>query len=1513
MVKRIIKSFVRFLLIIVLSGAMLIAILHNNKIQSFLAKVSSAYLTDVLGVNVWIEKISITSYFQVLLENVQVQDHKNQPMITAKTIQAKYNIFRPYVSEIPVNSLKIDSAFVNLVYYLGDSDMNLTMLFSDTSSVISDQENDTLPHEPFRLKLDYLNLSRAHFVYHVEKENESEIQGMNYEYLDITDINLEFENVHIADDSIAAHIISLRAKEKCGVVLNHLETDAIVCSQNIILTNASIITPRSNASLDLTFSYGSWSSYLDFINEVTIDADIRSSHVNMEDIAFFAPDMMGMDNEIRLQGKVSGPIRNMKGKQMRLSYGESTSFNGSLQMSGLPEIYETFINLKADDFSSSLSDIRSFNLPGGDHIDMIPQELEKLGRLRLKGRFTGFYNDFVSNSEIYTEIGRLKTDIKFTNNQNEDIIYYDGKFEASNFDVGQFLEMESEFGAINFDLDVNGKGLDLATLETEVKGRIDHFEFRNNELNTIFINAFVKENQFNGSLDIQDNLINTQFVGNINFDTINPSFDFVASFKDVKLAKLGLIDVDSSANLSTKVHMNFTGGDLDTFIGSISVDSTSFNYKGEYYFMDSLHIKSQELIGLERTKSLSISSDYLNGGLTGNYYLHQLPQYAEQLVQRFISQVDFFEEDDPLLPQNFQFNFQIDNSRDLTELFVPELVSKERIDISGKINTKEKKLDFDLTTNFIKFNQLGFDHPHITLNSASNIAHSNIFIDELILKEETKSDSLRLGIDSLNIAFLFKKDSLQFDIAWNNETSIPKNKGDINGLVKFFKEDGFELGFNHAKMVVNDSLWIINNQGTFSYYNNDIKFDSIQFVSNNQGLSLNGAISRFPDRSLDVRFDNFNVSSFDILTQQYGINLNGFLTGDFHLIDVYDHINFLVDLQLEKFNLNGEDLGRAQIKSTWNTDQSIFLNIDLEKKGNKGAYKPLYLEGYYYPDLADEQLDMEVYLNNISINFLDPFLSDFVSNLEGFATGKVFIKGNLNKPDLKGKIDLARTQFRIIYLNTLYSLSGTLNLDNNILGFNQVTLYDTLGNKAELTGGLTHQRLKNFGVDLDVQPDNFIALNTQKGMNDLFYGKAIITGNVKINGPFDNIFLDINATSKNGTDISIPINTTLGVSENNFIVFVNTKDSLLSITDKQYKPQLSSFSLNMDLSLTPAAKVEISLPSQLGSINAEGYGDLNMNLSRTGNFRMSGDYRVSKGLFFFKIRNLLNRKFVLNEGGTISWTGDPYSGTLGMSAKYQLKTSLNSLGLDQDSSYRNRVPVDCIIGLTGPIMNPNVKFRFEFPNATEEVKQYVFTKIDTTNPSEMSQQMLSLLVLNSFSFNNSNSNGNIANSVSGSSMQIVANQLSNWLSQISKDVDIGINYRPGGTLSNEEVEVALSTQLFDERVTIDGNFGYQNVQNSSTSNTSSIVGDINVEYKLTKDGRLRLKAFNRTNTVDLMDNTSPYTQGVGIFYRKEFNQLIELFQSKKRKEKNREEEMKKNQEAVLDEGNTTSSSKQKSN
>jgi len=1481
-------------------------VLHNSGVQSFLARAGSSYLSKSLGVSVWIDKIRISSYFNVVLENVYLEDDRENPMITAKTIQIKYNIFRPYISEIPFGYIGIDSAFVNLVQYKKDSSLNIIKLFSPSQQ----ETQDTLvsSFNPLRLKLDNLNISNTRFVYHVMQDGEDTVKGMNYQYLDVKEIHLELEDIHLKDDSIWGYAKDIRAKDRCGFHLKHLESVFAVSSQGLFLQDAYVQTNRSNLRFDLSFYYERWGSYLNFIDEVRLETEIRASKINMEDIAYFASPMFGMDNLVHIQGNVKGPVRNLKGRHLLISYGSSTAFAGNAQMSGLPNIYETFINLKVKKFSTSIEDLRAFNLPGKEHIDMIPVALEKFGKIRLQGRFAGFYNDFVSSSDIFTEIGKLKTDVQFMNDKETNAISYRGKFNAYNFDAGVFSGMESQIGDINFNLNVIGKGLDLADLDTKVWGQINNLEYKDNRLNTIFIDAQIQKNKFNGEVNISDSLVHASFLGEIDFDSLKPSFDFRAGFDNLKIAKLGLLDVDSSASVSSRVHMKFTGMSMDAFVGAINIDSTVLFYKNSTYQLDSLHIASS-ILENENQKQLKISSDIINGSLIGQYKIQQFPSDAFKIAHEFISQLDApVMSDGDSDEQDFTFGFTLASTSMLTDLLMPALEINDSLFVSGIWNEQANKLKFHVNTNEISYNDIKMLSPMFDFNSQATEMTANILCQEIILKEPSKYDSLKLGLDSLKLDFLLKKDLLDFSINWDNNSEC-EYLGDIKGDIKFAENQGFSLGLQKAHIVINDSVWEIAERGRFRVDSSDYIFDSLMFLSQNQSLLINGAISHHPDKFLDISFNNFNISVFDILTKPKGINLDGFLTGQIQLIDVFNRINFLADLNMKHFNLNGESLGTAEIKSTWNTDQSVFINVNLEKQGNKGIYKPLYLEGFYYPQKTSNQLDMDLSVHHLVISFLNPFLHDYVSDLEGKATGEVQISGSITKPDISGSINLARTQFRIKYLNTLYSLSGTLSLDNESIGFNQVSIYDTVGNKAILEGGLVHNRLHDFGVDLKVHPDRFIGLYTRRGMNDLFYGSAVISGDIEIKGPFDNVFLNIDAVSNRGTDIYIPINTTLGVSENSFIVFNNAVDTLPNEEKRFFKPELSSFSLNMDLSLTPDAKVQIFLPSDLGEIKAEGSGDLNLNLSRTGNFGMSGDYRISKGLFFFKIKNLFNRKFTLKEGGIISWTGDPYNGTLGMSAKYQLKTSLTSLGLEQDSSYRSRVPVDCLIGLTGPIMNPKMKFSFEFPNATEEVKQYVFTKIDTTNSSEMSQQMLSLLVLNSFSFNSSNGNNSLASSMSGSSIQIVANQISNWLSQISKDVDIGINYRPGSDLTNEEVEIALSTQLFDERVTIDGNFGYQNIQdNPTTGNTSNIVGDINVEVKITKDGHLRLKAFNRTNTVDLLDNTSPYTQGVGIFYRKEFNTLKDLFQNKKRKEKQQKKSLldKKTKAAIKEEKESTS-------
>lgn len=275
---------------------------------------------------------------------------------------------------------------------------------------------------------------------------------------------------------------------------------------------------------------------------------------------------------------------------------------------------------------------------------------------------------------------------------------------------------------------------------------------------------------------------------------------------------------------------------------------------------------------------------------------------------------------------------------------------------------------------------------------------------------------------------------------------------------------------------------------------------------------------------------------------------------------------------------------------------------------------------------------------------------------------------------------------------------------------------------------------------------------------------------------------------------------------------------------------------------------------------------------------LNGEYQITNGNFLFKYRNLFSRGFEIRSGSNIRFNGSPYDAVINLAAVRQSRTTLEGLNLSLDSATtRARIPVNSIIRLKNKLLNPDISFAVEFPKLDEDTRQEVYATLDTTNEVIMTQQIISLLVLNNFSF--STGNNSITNSIGISGFELLSNRVSNLLSQVSRDVDIGINYRPGDNISAQEFELMLRTQLFDDRVTIDGNLGVTGSDNSNR--TSNIVGDVNVEVKLTDDGRFKFKAFNRSNNnTALIYNTAPYTQGVGFSYRREFNRLSDLFRKR---------------------------------
>jgi len=447
--------------------------------------------------------------------------------------------------------------------------------------------------------------------------------------------------------------------------------------------------------------------------------------------------------------------------------------------------------------------------------------------------------------------------------------------------------------------------------------------------------------------------------------------------------------------------------------------------------------------------------------------------------------------------------------------------------------------------------------------------------------------------------------------------------------------------------------------------------------------------------------------------------------------------------------------------------------------------------------------------------------------------------------------------------------------------FNDIQLTDSTFGKGYVTGVISHKAFSDIGLDIELKAENLAALNTFYNPNEAYYGKAKATGTMTLKGPVEDLVLIANVKSEKGTDVVIPITFARGISENSFIQYRQHGD--IDKTKSRSAPAESSvFSVQLGMDVTRNAGIGIILPYQMGTIDVHGDGLVNLGVDTRGEYSMYGNYIMDNGIFMFNFQNILKKNFQIQKGGAITFNGSPYDADIRLQAIYKVKTSMASLpGIEAD--YKStRVNVNCIINLAGNLYNPDIKFSLTIPDATEEVQRKIFSIIDTTNVLEMNQQMISLLVLNTFSSPSGLTTSGASLGIS--SYEIITAQLNRMLSQISKDFDIGVNYRPGDQISPRELELALSTQLFDNRVSIDGAVGMNTY--SDASQTTQIIGDVLVEVKITEDGRFRFKAFNRTNSAGdvLISGYSPYTQGVGIVFRKEFNTLKELFtRSKKTK------------------------------
>ncbi len=1457
-----------------------------RNVQVFAAKKAALYLSDKLHTRVEIGSIDIEFFKKLVLEDVYIEDLHHDTLLYSKELKLDISDINIKKSRIDVNKIVLLDTKFALVKYKTDKDLNLQFII-DALSTSDTTIKSSSP--PWGIRVRKIALINSDFTYRNEDDT-LKSYGINYNDIHASKINGRIADIRIIEDTISATIDYLTVFEKSGFTLQSFSALAKISPIGIQLDELKIKTEKSKVFTDLTFKYDHYRDFYDFVNKVWMKADFNHSNVELGDIAYFAPELRGADKNLIVSGKISGKVNDLRGKNMNILLNKtSTQFIGDIKLTGLPNFDETLIYLNVGLLTSNYIDLKQLTIPPfktNQTLD-VPISISKLGNMRFKGTFTGLYDDFYAYGSFSSALGQLSTDLAFHHDDKKNEEFYKGKLKSTAFDFGEFFDAKI-IGKATANITIDGSGLTLEKVTAELNGTINSLEFNNYTYNNIAIEGNIAKQIFNGKLNVKDENIDFDFDGKVDLTNKLPNLDFVAIINKADLAALRFIKMKEKTNLSTKVIIDVTGNNIDNLIGHINFENTIFQKEDETYKSSKFNLVAKEENGV---KSIELFSDLLDAKVNGKFKILELPVSIKKSISNYLPAYINAPSLQNISPQNFEYSLLLKKPDPITRLFAPKITIATKTLIEGNFNSTTD--EFNLTGNSTQLSFGDFTIKNWKVNAKNNQGlQFSTGCENLYL-----SDSIKLC--EFKVITTTNSDSMKLAVTWVNETT-KDYKGDIKALVNFNSNDIIKIKILPSLFVVSDSTWKISKTNEVVIDSNYITVKTLTVDNNNQSISINGIISDNKTDQLKLTLTNFNIANFNFLTTPAGLNFRGMVNGESIISDIFHEPLFLSNNDFNSFYINDNEIGNGFIKSVWdNAQEALYLNGSF----TKNKVPNILFSGYYYPKKTENNIDMKLDLLAMQLEIFKPFVKDYCPNFGGFFEGNLIVKGSLDNPKLSGKINVNAKRITVGYLNTSYNFSHTIIIENNSFGVENMNVYDINHNKAIVSGKLLHQNFKNFLLDFKIQPQKFMCLNTSEINNSLYYGKAYVTGNVSISGFTDNIVIDANVKTESIvtndkadklnmlsktelTKLFIPLSGPGELSENNFITFVK-KDSSVNLKNN-YKVELGGLSLNFDLDVTPDAEVQLIFDQKVGDIiKGRGNGNINMEITTKGDFKMFGDYVIESGDYLFTLKNIINKKFDLEKGGVIRWSGIPYKADINLSTVYKARASLKPFfPNDSSSTLKKRYPVDLKLLMTGNLLSPEINFNVELPTVDAETRQTVLDYINAE--SEMNRQVFSLLILNSFVTPYAiagNSGGPTVGSVAGSNTsELLSSQLSNMLSKISNDFDVGVNYRPGDEISKDELELALSTQLFNDKLSIDGNLGRNTALNSQNSN--NFVGDVNMDYKLTDDGKFRVKAFNRANDNNLYSNGN-YTQGVGVFYREEFNSIGGLYRKYLKNIKNR--------------------------
>ncbi len=1433
-------------------------------------------LSEELGNHITFRDIHVSWFNKVTLHDLCVTDQRGDTILLVPELIGRLNLFAFSSRNIEVRKAVLNRADIRFAIDPSTDAINIKFIVDKLKS------EDTTSNKPrWLFGMQSVELNDCSFSFKNPVKTFDRPFGMDYADIEVSRLNLNISDFRLGKEGeggVVFRIRKLACVEKCGLDLKFLSADFLVNRNNLSFKNVYILTSSSEVKAkDASFLFDSFQDFGsgNFISKVFMSLDVEPSKVTCDDLADFVPLFKTYPDTISVKGKVTGTVENMKGEKMFVGFGKMTRINCNFDVKGLPDLRSTLIYADVTDLQTCPSDIERIQLPKSrtGHVNL-PETMHRLANIGYKGNFTGFFDDFVTYGTFTTDLGNLSTDlsIKPVMGGSADTTFtFHGALKTERFHLGRLLTQPS-IGEVTMSGLVDGAASGRGNIHATIEGLIGSIELREYEYRNISVNGAINNRTYDGQLTIAEPNIKMDFSGKVDLTNPVPEYDFWANVERAKLYNLKLVDADTTSFAAFSIKAVFSGTNIDNMKGELELKNSLIRRNGREIEINDMLLFTK---AIRDTNRFILRSDILDAEIWGQYQFLKLPESFFSLVKNYSpAWVPASVSSDSLSHNNFRFEAEFKETEKLTNFFVNEFRISRGTRLEGIYNPAQKDVRFVLNVPYMNLD--GKRWRDLYVNGSFE---DSVFVAEAGCRIFRLNDNM--SFENLTLISNTRGDSTGLDIRWNNWDSL-LNRGSLSSKIFFLKSPKRKIPAIHifslpGRIVASGDTWALTHQGV-SIDSTAIKVNNFRATMGKQEILITGTVSRREEDKLSVQVNDLNLSALNSSLHFDKLLFGGIANGTASLSNLYNVPVFVADLHIDDFSLNDGLFGNTDITASWN---SLNRSVRIETESILNDLQTLGIKGNYF--ISNRALNFDVHVEKTPIKIFQPYLEGIFTGLEGMLSGSLKLTGNLGNPLLNGEVDLQRTGLVLDYTKTRYSFSGSTEIKNNALLFKNIEIFDRLGNSCKATGNIAMENFKKISFDLSFNAQNLEVLNTQERDNNLFYGKAFATGNIRISGIPGDIRLDINARTEKNTRFNIPLTSSDEVAKTTFISFVDhTPRAQIHTTERRrMRRNVNSdeptpepkFAININMDVTPDAEAQLIFDSKIGDImRARGSGNLRLNIANN-KFDMYGTYTVEDGDYLFTLKNVINKKFTLEKGGVITWNGSPMNALVNLKAIYMAKPSLYDLMGDEN--YKRSVPVECILHINNRLTNPNIRFELQMPNADQVIRS--FLSAATGTEESMTRQFLALLVMNRFypdpNAETGGSSGSGLESMGlATASEFLTSQLGHMLS--SNNVGIDFSYHPGTEMTGQNFGMDVNTDVWSLHMDYEVG-GTKNVENSS-----NVVGDFTFDIKLNKSGKLRFKAFNRSNERYQFDQ-APYTQGIGLLFREDFNHLKDLFNRKK--------------------------------